>query len=92
MERYDRPGKKIVQNLWNPLSPMHYVGAVNLSKYDIYHFMNMTFRREKIGPWSKVVSCTLAGGCRVIDGLNLPVMPDGLRNMSRTQVSAGSSR
>jgi hypothetical protein len=68
----------MVQNLWNPLSPMHYGGTVNLSKdvQVIYYFMNKTFRQGKIRPWSKVVPCTLVvGGCRGIEGLNLPVMP-----------------
>ena len=46
-ERYDRPGKKMVRNLWNPLSPMHYEAVVNLSKDAIYQFMNKTVGKEK---------------------------------------------
>lgn len=82
----------MVLNLWNPLSPKYHGNAVNLSKDDICHFTNKTFQQGKIGPWSKVVPCTLVGGCRGIEGLNFPVMPDGLRNMSKTQVSTGSSK
>lgn len=79
----------MVGNLWNPLSPMHYGAAVNLSKDVIYHFMEQDISTRKNRPWFEVVPCTLA---RRIEGLNLLVMLDGFHNMSRTQVSAGCSR